>query len=266
MRPENIVFDAGTPDGTRALRRYLEYARDGRLHYDEGIATERSAESDFESAVGEVIRNAGYAVEYQVGVAGFRIDLGVRHPLRPTVFMAGIECDGATYHSGITVRDRDRIRQDILESLGWKGRLWRIWSTDWFRNPAGEMAKLMSFLNDLASATPDVSHLDTPEQEASEDFDSAEVAAVAKTASSLISDAEVEVGDCVSYVHIDVDPSAIHQVQIVERAQDIASGMIARHTPLAAVLLGAQVGEMVELRVPGQPVKRLLIKAISKPN
>jgi REase_MTES_1575 len=79
-----------------------------------------------------VITALGYEVKPQLGVAGFFIDIAVRNPDRPGEFLAGIESDGATYHSGFSVRDRDRIRQEILESLGWKGRIHRIWSTDWF--------------------------------------------------------------------------------------------------------------------------------------
>ena len=57
-----------------------------------------------------------------------------------------MECDGATYHSGVTVRDRDQLRQEILEGLGW--RLYRIWSTDWFNNPEREIRKLLSWLDE----------------------------------------------------------------------------------------------------------------------
>lgn len=74
----------------------------------------------------------GCEVVPQVGVAGFRIDLGVRHPDWPYGYILGVECDGAAYHSSKSSRDRDRLRQEVLEGLGW--RLHRIWSTDWFRN------------------------------------------------------------------------------------------------------------------------------------
>jgi hypothetical protein len=90
------------------------------------------------------LRQAGYEAVPQVGVDGFRIDIGVRHPGWPNGFLAGIECDGATYHSGVTVRDRDRLRQEILEDLGW--RLYRVWSTDWFTNQDREMRKMLAWL------------------------------------------------------------------------------------------------------------------------
>jgi len=84
---------------------------------------------------------------YQVGVEKFRIDLGVRHASCPVGFIAGIECDGAPYHSGLSVRDRDHIRQTILENLGWN--IYRVWSTDWFADPARETAKLLAWLEQV---------------------------------------------------------------------------------------------------------------------
>ena len=88
--------------------------------------------NDFECSVGAVLKENGYQVVAQVGVAGFFIDLGVKHPTRAGTFLLGIECDGASYHSGRSARDRDRLRQEILENLGWK--IHRVWSTDWFRS------------------------------------------------------------------------------------------------------------------------------------
>jgi hypothetical protein len=85
----------------------------------------------------------------QLGVSGFRIDIAVRHPDFPGAYLAAIECDGAQYHSARSARDRDRIRQEILESQGWDGRIWRIWSTDWFQGPQQEIAKLKAFLDRL---------------------------------------------------------------------------------------------------------------------
>ena len=80
-----------------------------------------------------MLREYGYEVECQIGVAGFFIDLAVKHPTRDGVYILGVECDGAAYHSSKSARDRDRIRQDVLENMGWT--ISRIWSTDWFRDP-----------------------------------------------------------------------------------------------------------------------------------
>mgnify|MGYP000037547329 CR=1 FL=1 len=103
--------------------------------------------SDFEIAVSNSLRDAGFETEPQVGVAGFYIDLAVIDPGKPGRFLMGIECDGATYHSAKSARDRDRLRQSVLERLGW--RIHRIWSTDYFKNPQAEILPLIRELNML---------------------------------------------------------------------------------------------------------------------
>ena len=77
----------------------------------------------------------------QVGVAGYRIDLGVVDADAPGRFVCGIECDGVAYHSSETARDRDRLRQQVLEARGWT--LLRVWSTDWFKDRAGQVDRIV---------------------------------------------------------------------------------------------------------------------------
>lgn len=101
----------------------------------------------------EALQREGFECVPQVGVAGFFIDVGVKDPGKPGRYLMGIECDGATYHSHKSVRDRDRLRQQILEGLGWKIR--RIWSTDWFHDPNAEIKRIVNELNKLKTdATP----------------------------------------------------------------------------------------------------------------
>jgi very-short-patch-repair endonuclease len=97
-----------------------------------------------------MLQESGYETVPQMGVAGYYIDLAVRHPDRNGSFILGIECDGAMYHSARSVRDRDRLRQEVLERLNWK--IYRIWSTDWFRNPRAEFQKLTTALETLRRA------------------------------------------------------------------------------------------------------------------
>jgi very-short-patch-repair endonuclease len=137
--------------GTRMLRGLLHFAETGKL--GSGKLTGGEYESPFEEAVGRVIREAGFYVHPQVGVSNFRIDLGVIHPARPGEYLLGVECDGATYHRARSARDRDRLRQEVLEGLG--RRLYRIWSTDWFRNPAREAERFLSAIRDAESRTGD---------------------------------------------------------------------------------------------------------------
>ena len=102
------------------------------------METSRDFESPFEEAVAQALINLGFDVCAQIGCSGFRIDLAIVHLEHPGRYMLGIECDGATYHRTATARDR--IRQEVLEKLGWRGRLIRIWSTDWIRNPAPQLS------------------------------------------------------------------------------------------------------------------------------
>ncbi|HEY7834532.1 MAG TPA: RAP domain-containing protein, partial [Ktedonobacterales bacterium] len=77
----------------------------------------------------------------------YRIDLAVRDPDRPGSYRLGIECDGRTYHSSYTARDRDRLRQHHLEKMGWQ--IHRIWSSDWVSDPSGEVKKVLERLQIL---------------------------------------------------------------------------------------------------------------------
>ncbi len=124
--------------GVRALKTFLEYAQHGVIDVPE--ASGKEADSPFEEAVAARLRALGHDVDHQVGSAGFFVDLAVVDPERPGRYLLGIECDGATYHSSRSARDRDRLRQQVLEGLGW--RIHRIWSTDWFRNPQQELERV----------------------------------------------------------------------------------------------------------------------------
>lgn len=144
LRPDDVKVTNTSSKGVIAFKSYLTYAHGG-AQYDDASGAE--TDSDFEIFVADALRAGGYDVVYQVGVERFRIDLGVRHASCPVGFIAGIECDGAPYHSGLSVRDRDHIRQTILENLGWN--IYRVWSTDWFADPARETAKLLSWLEQV---------------------------------------------------------------------------------------------------------------------
>ena len=143
-------FDPGDIDlnrtqrvGPRVLKRFLEFAKTGII--EEHVPTGLVADSPFEEDVATVIRGLGYEADPQVGSSGFRIDIGVRHPDRPGQYLVAVECDGAAYHAALWARERDRLRQDILENLGW--RFHRIWSTDWFHRREPEIRRLKQALD-----------------------------------------------------------------------------------------------------------------------
>ena len=129
------------------LQDYLKYVQTGQLEQP-GVPGE-DVESPFEESVAEALRKYGVEIVPQVGVAGFRIDLGVVDPSSPGRYLLGIECDGATYHSARSARDRDRLRQEVLEKLGW--RIHRIWSLDWIKDRDKEMRRLLLAIEEAKS-------------------------------------------------------------------------------------------------------------------
>lgn len=150
LKPEQIDLSRVRAAGVRDLKHYLEFARRGpRALVEQAIPTGLAPDSPFETAVITMLRDRGWTVHPQVGCSGYRVDLGIVDPRAPGRYLLGVECDGATYHSAATARDRDRLRQHILEGLGW--RIHRIWSTDWWLNPQGELDKLIQRLEELAA-------------------------------------------------------------------------------------------------------------------
>jgi very-short-patch-repair endonuclease len=150
LRPGDIPESAAA-EGVRQLRRYLDYAERGPAALALDTSTGGDAESPFEESVITVIRSWGYEVTPQVGTAGYRIDIGVRHPSHSGVYAIGVECDGYQYHSSRAARDRDRLREQVLRGLGW--RLHRIWGTAWYRDRNGEERRLRTAI-EAAIAAP----------------------------------------------------------------------------------------------------------------
>lgn len=269
MTSEDIVLDEKTPIGTKALRDYLNFAKKGILAETE--ITTRPPDSDFEITVADLLGNKGYTVTPQFGVAGFFIDMVVHNPDRPGHLMAAIECDGASYHSGASVRDRDRIRQEILESLGWKDRIWRIWSTDWFTNPRKETQRLLEFLDRCQSmAGPD----QEPEYEAEVEEQVQDIQAEAQgptleqevTEALSINDAGdifVEVGDRVTYCFKD-KPDVKYSIWITDGPSNPDMKMVNENAPIAVPLLGLSVGEEDDFEIPGQTPRVIRVIKIEK--
>jgi very-short-patch-repair endonuclease len=151
-------FDLGevTREGVRVLQRYLDFAERGQAALALQI-TGGEFDSPFEQSVAAAIRSLGWGVVPQVGCSSFRVDLGVIDPTRPGRFILGVECDGASYHSSATARDRDRIRQQILEKLGWK--IHRIWSPDWVTRRDTEVSRLKASIEMAQRAVREQSSL-----------------------------------------------------------------------------------------------------------
>lgn len=142
--PSDIDLEKTSSEGVKMLRSYMEFAQQGIVALKKELTFNYDLDFDspFEESVYDFLKNNGYNVVTQVGCSGFRIDMAVKHPTQSGKFAIGIECDGATYHSARTARERDRLRQTILEDMGWK--IYRIWSTDWIKDPKNEEEKLIN--------------------------------------------------------------------------------------------------------------------------
>lgn len=150
MDPEDIkpAYLQAAESGVGDLKRYLMFARDGVSALETySSPTGQAPDSAFEEQVMRHLVEKGWEVHVQVGVSKFRIDLAIVDPRQAGRYLAGIECDGATYHSSATARDRDIVRQEVLERLGW--RLLRIWSTDWWADASAETDRIHNALLEL---------------------------------------------------------------------------------------------------------------------
>jgi transcription elongation GreA/GreB family factor len=260
-----------------AGKRWLEYAASGIL--DAGEETENEPDSDFEIFVINQIQAMGCKPVPQVGVAGYFVDIGVRHPEWPHGFILGVECDGATYHSAKSARDRDRLRQEVLENLGWK--LHRIWSTDWFNNPRQEAERLRKIIVERLTflKTREHEYIQIPRQQIMATYANSECASVTsdtlETEPALPAESaqptsrgkverRVEVGDTVRVRYL-TDDKRIIKIIISDIQSDPSQGIVHHRTPVASALLGAEAGDEVEILV-GSYIRPAIIENISKSN
>jgi REase_MTES_1575/Transcription elongation factor, GreA/GreB, C-term len=194
----------------------------------------------------------------------------------------GVECDGASYHSAKSARDRDRLRQEILEGLGW--RLHRIWSTDWFNNPTREAERLRaaiaSRLEELKRSEFEYSMRASPEPKRAESTVTPtseavvpslsekempsvpELAALSQNGRSKVSNGGIAVGDTVRVKYLEDDRKTL-QITISKTKSDASQSVVYYETPLAKALLGAEVGDEVEVLV-GSYVKPAVVERIIK--
>lgn len=161
MTEGHIVASETSKPGLLALKSFLSFAQTGKLQQQK--YTGKQPDSDFEIAVMNALKLEGFNCVPQVGVAGYFIDLAVQDPGQPGRYLMGVECDGATYHSAKSARDRDRLRQSVLEGLGWNIK--RIWSTDWFKNPQAQLKPIIEMLHQLKT---DITYVQEQEPEIQE--------------------------------------------------------------------------------------------------
>ena len=141
--PSDIDLNRTESEGVKLLRSYIEFAMNSEATLSAAHKVSRT--DDFADAIAQYIRDHGFKVRQYVGCSGYKIDIAVQHPSELIEqFVAGVECDGFSYGSARTTRDRDRLRSAVLKSMGWN--LYRVWSAEWYNNPEIEGQKLITFL------------------------------------------------------------------------------------------------------------------------
>jgi len=267
MTAADITAEEQGNPGTYMLKRWLEYSATGVIHA--GISTGKEPDSDFEVFVINQIRSMGCIPVPQVGVSGYFVDIGVRHPDWPHGFIMGVECDGAAYHSSRSARDRDRLREEVLTRLGWK--LHRIWSTDWFNDPAAQARRLRAAIESRMDElrTAGVEYL-TPKVD---DTSSVPISTVpspttdsvapSSSAVELANDHKfIEIGDTVSIRYL-TGPNNFLEVTLSDKRNDPSNGIVHVGEPLGSALLSAEEGDEIEVLV-GNLVRRALIERVVK--
>ena len=152
FRANELVLDGSNSKGLFALKSFLDFAETRRLPVMPDIDDEQP--SAFENAVAEALCASGYEVKQRAGCAGFRVDVAVVDREQPGRYMLAVECDGPKYYTSTEARDRDRLRQQVLENLGW--RVHRVWSTDWYRNREETLARLLDAAAEPPAPAPGV--------------------------------------------------------------------------------------------------------------
>lgn len=143
--PEDIDLSKTHSEGVRMLRTYISFAMNGSTVLSKTEKKNSLYDVDsFSEQVGKFLTSRGCSVQMNVGSSDYTIDIAVEHPKKPGQYIAGIECDGSSYYMARTVRDREHLRTAVLEQMGWK--MYRVWSTEWIRNPEAEKERLMSFI------------------------------------------------------------------------------------------------------------------------
>ena len=191
LRASDIDLNRASSRGVRALKTFLAYAETGVLE-DPAGESGREIDSLFQMAVAAKLRSLGYDIHEEVATGGKFIDLAVVDPEHPGRYILGIECDGASYHSSRSARDRDRIREQHLRNLDWK--LYRIWSTDWFHNPERELNRAVEAIKEAKAATPTNRPIQNKNRPHIKRVDGGDVASVLTAQPYILAQPKVNIG------------------------------------------------------------------------
>ncbi|WP_275098566.1 DUF3320 domain-containing protein [Sedimenticola hydrogenitrophicus] len=265
MPPERIDLARTQARAVADLKHFLEYAERGASAL--GAAVHGSMgdfESPFEVAVARALQDKGWTLHPQIGVSAYRIDLGIVHPDEPGLYLAGIECDGAMYHSSAYARERDKIRQAVLESLGWT--LFRVWSTDWWTNRTKALDELHVALTQ---------HLEKVREEIAQKAALAEKEVVDAVPSAKPEEPSKERGDAnqngiithysrATLSGFDVDPEQFYQPEYDGLIKDMVLHVIDSEGPIHEEVLVRRIAREHGFQRAGRQIRDRVIQAADK--
>lgn len=225
--------------GVRHLKKFLDYADRGVI----ALSTDQTAplggfDSPFEETVAKRLSDKGWQIVTQIGVSGFRVDLGVVNPDKPGSYLAGIECDGATYHRSASARDRDKIREQILRHLSWE--IIRIWSPDWWYDGASATEHVHQLLCNLLEASRNEkqsivveANPDGVENDKANDNTLVKISLLTSITNSLVQDNPLE-----------IDASAFFAPAYSDRLRSITLSVLQAESPIRDDMLAQRVARL----------------------
>jgi hypothetical protein len=216
-------IDNAQDKGMIALNGFLKYCETKKI--SRTVITNKEPDSDFEISVMELLNSHNYDCVPQVGEAGFFIDIAVKDPNIPGKFLMAVECDGATYHSSKTARDRDRLRQQILEGYGWNVK--RIWSTDWFNDKNTAIKPIINELKKLSKA----SEIEMKKNEAESKELESKSLEIKSTEKSIILDEVNAVTNSIETINIPESPYLTININLIERLNKFNNEVIKKEFP-----------------------------------
>lgn len=248
FKGDDIHADHNSSRGLRCFKQFLEFAETRKLK--ETSHTNEESESYFEESVFNFLISVGLKPRKQVGCASYRIDMAIPHPQKMGEYILGIECDGARYHSSTVARERDRLRQQILESLGWK--LYRIWSTDWFRNRKDAQIKLINKIKAVwngsdCTSSPQLPDIDTAQKQSLPNHPAAAKNNASLSVSSIIP-------KYIKCKRLKLKPFVDHQTMNVIELADIVNQIVEIEGPIHRKMIIYRIKELLHIERIGKNI------------
>ncbi len=163
LRSDQIDITRTTSEGVAGIKAFLEYSEKGKMVLSQKNYTRKANPNSFEKMVAEELRNSGYTVHTDIGCSGYKIDLGIVNPAKPTEYLLGILTDGENYRSAKTARDREVVRMDVLRLLGWN--IYKLWSPDWWDNPKKVLQDIIATIEKAGKPEEEIADSDSGEHE-----------------------------------------------------------------------------------------------------